>query len=160
MEDRIQRILDFLFVGAAVEGIRFGAGPQLLLSDSYEAAGRISGQIYINLSSGWRVFDTMPGSFPESEPERFHTSREEEWLALIGLRYKVIERAFISTGPTGLVLVFEDGNVFYMYGGDPKYESWTAGVAYSPPGEHWELICMPGGEIHEMAPDWYKEWRD
>ena len=145
----------FLLIGGRVEGIRFGAAPQLLIANSEHNVLELRGQIYINLSSRWCLYAGKPIEFPKFEEEIPELNELEELLIIIELRNKIISNAFILEETSGLVLEFDDGSIFYMHGNNDQFESWDVGVSLID--EHWKVISMPEGEIVGMIPNKYKK---
>jgi hypothetical protein len=154
IEDKMfcEAVLKYLCVGGQIEGIRFGAAPQLLISNS-----EIKGQIYVNLSSRWCVFNSLPLVLPESEDQIKELPEDEELIELCKLRYRTIQNIYLSESKPNLIIDFDDNSIFLMNGYDKSYESWQLGVAYD---QHWEVIAMPGGEITAFVPEQYKKHFD
>jgi hypothetical protein len=150
-----ESVLKFLCLDGQIDGIRFGPVPQLLISNSNKNSQSIKGQIYLNLASKWRIYNTKPNEFPELEHEISSMTEEEEISEICKLRLKTITNISLTDINPNLIIEFNDQTTFYMIGYDPQYESWQLGVAYNPPNEFWDVIAMPGGEITAFIPKEY-----
>ena len=132
-------LLHQLFVGASVYGVRFGA-LQLLC---YPPSG--SGELFINLSSAFQVFESRPTAFPASESEVPDQSEEEEILSLFALRAWEISQVEIVEPAGHLAVTFANGTVLYVNGNNPGPEPWHAGFnAFDRAQSIW-VIAISGG---------------
>lgn len=139
-------ILRRLFVGAVVNGVRFGL--LQLLFDNQSAVG----EPYLNLASQWRVFDQRPVHFPELGTLSNEETPEHEIARAVSLRHKRVSAVEVFFPWPHLVMTFTDGTVLFLNGKDTEYEPWTAGLAHAPPEQHTEVIACPGGELAFILP--------
>jgi len=143
---RAERVLRGLFVGAKVGGIRFGPIPQLLISDSPPGKPVIHGQVYLNLGSAWCIYPQRPAVFPRAETEIAEREEAEELRQLCELRETVIAGVELAPDAPDLAITFEDGRVFFISGRHDRYETWDAGIAFSPVAGTLVVAC-PGNEV-------------
>jgi hypothetical protein len=142
-----QSVLSPLLVGATVQGLRFG-----ILQLIFEPELTVPGEPYINLASAWSLYPARPDAFPENETDVADVSADEEILAAVSLRHKVVSTVEILEPWPHLVLTFSDNSVLYLNGKNDQYEPWTAGLAHAPPGEEVQVIACPGGELAFIFP--------
>ena len=82
-----ETVLQRLCGDSQIGGIRFGPVLQILLSPVDHVGDKpISGQVYLNLGSGWTVFDSRPAFFPNGEDELPEGSAEKQIQAICDLR--------------------------------------------------------------------------
>jgi len=145
-----ESILNRLMIGSSVTGLRFFT-PQLLL----DGPSDIRQEAFINLTSGWEVFDSLPTQFPEVIEEM---SLEEEEIKIHSLRGEEVKKIEILSPWPHLVTYFESGKVLYLNGKDDQYEPWTAGLSnFGIDSDNWLVVACPGGGIAVWAPDdWNK----
>jgi hypothetical protein len=133
-------LLQQLFAGATVSGARFGS-LQLLFQPS---SG--SGELFINLSSAFQVFESTPAAFPESESEVPDLSEEAEMLSLFSLRgYEATHVEIVEPGGH-LAVTFANGSVLYVNGNNAGPEPWHAGLNALDRTESIWVIAISGGE--------------
>ena len=139
-------LLNQLFVGASVNGVRFGS-LQLLF---YPASG--SGELFVNLSSAFQIFESRPAAFPESESDVPEQSQEEEILSLFELRGYEISQVEIVEPAGHLALTFANGMVLYVNGSNAGPEPWHAGLnAFDHKDSIW-VIAISGGRPFAYMP--------
>ena len=144
-------VLQRLCRDSQIDGIRFGPVLQILFShNNYEGDAPISGQVYLNLGSGWTVFDSRPAFFPKSEDELPKASAEKQIHAICDLRERAIVKVELGENEPHLILTLDDGRVVFVNGKHDMYECWDIGVAFS--GEMWKVIACPGGALAIWAP--------
>ena len=145
-------VLKRLCKGTQVDGIRFGPTLQILLSPCAIAPDSIKGQVYLNLSDRWTVFETRPDNFPKNENDLLEVSTEDEIQRIVALRERVIINVELGTSEPHLILTLNDGRVLFVNGKHGLYESWDMGVAYGSEKELWQVIACPGGGIAIWTP--------
>ncbi len=139
-------VLNRLMKGSSVTGLRFFT-PQLLL----EGPKDINQEAFINLTSGWLVFDSWPSSFPEDIAE---LPTEEEEAKIHKLRGEEVESIDIQSPWPHLVVSFKSGKVLFLNGRDEKYEPWTAGLTkFGNSDQYWLVVACPGGGLAIWAPE-------
>ena len=139
-------LLHQLFLGSSVYGVRFGA-LQLLF---YPPSG--SGELFINLSSAFQIFESTPAAFPESESEIPDQSQEDEMLSLFALRGYEVSQVKIVEPAGHLVVTFANDTVLYVNGNNPGPEPWHAGFnAFERTQSMW-VIAISGGRPLAYAP--------
>jgi hypothetical protein len=146
-----EAVLRRLCVGARIDGIRFGAIPQLLVTDHDGGQPPMLGQVYLNLGSTWTVFPERPPSFPVGEEALPDREEGEALRELCELRGAVIRDVELQHDAPDLALTFDDGRVFFMNGRHDHYEPWELGVAFAP-GERFLVVACPGNGIAIWAP--------
>lgn len=139
-------ILERLFVGAAVNGVRFGV---LQLQFDSPTTG---GEPYLNLASRWQVFNERPPQFPELGPPGSVETSEHELARAVTLRHKQVSAVEVLSPWPHLIMTFTDGTVLFLNGMETDFEPWTAGLAHTPPEQRTEVIACPGGELAFMLP--------
>jgi hypothetical protein len=148
------KVLKHLCIGSRIDGIRFGPVPQLLITDhDSECYKDIKGQVYLNLASKWCLYPKMPEQFPQTEDEITELNEEEELQLLCSIRLEKIENIHLDVDLPHLIIKFESGKVFFLYGFDKDYESWDLGVAFSGSMENWLVVAIPGGEVGVFCPE-------
>ena len=136
---------------AQIGGIRFGPVLQILIRHiNHEGDEPIYGQVYLNLGSSWKVFDSRPASFPNGEDELPEASTEEQIQTICDLRERTIVKAEIGEDEPHLILTLDDGRVVFVNGKHDLYECWNMAVAFS--GDMWQVIACPGGGLAIWAP--------
>ena len=138
-------VLRRLFVGATVNGLRFGV--LQLLFDAHEP-----GEPYLNLASNWRTFETRPPEFPdldqfESEPSDLEVARA------VTLRHKQVTSVEVLAPWPHLVITFTDETLLFLNGKDMQYEPWTAGLSNVPTKDQVQVIACPGGQLALLLPN-------
>jgi hypothetical protein len=150
MEERdrqfAESVLNRLFKESSVNGLRFFT-PQLLLDGPRD----ILQDGYINLTSEWVVFESVPSHYPDNFKE---LSQEKEELEIYKLRGQQVEKIEILSPWPHLVVHFKSGKVLYVHGKDEQYESWTAGLtSYGKDSDKWLVVACPGGGLAVWAPE-------
>jgi hypothetical protein len=146
-----EAVLQRLCEGSQIGGIRFGPVLQILISHiNHERDEPIYGQVYLNLGSSWKVFNSRPASFPKGERELPEASAEEQLHAICDLRERTIIKAELGENQPHLILTLDDGRVVFVNGKHDMYECWDMGVAFSRDG--WQVIACPGGGVAIWAP--------
>lgn len=140
-------VLNSLFAGAVVNGLRFGV-LQLLFDRQSDP-----GEPFVNLASHWQLFAERPERFPELSGTSAEESEECALLRAIAMRYKEVMSVEVLSPVPHLVMTFTDGSVLFVNGDDLTYEPWTAGLAHVPAELRTEVIACPGGEIAFILPD-------
>lgn len=139
-------VLNQLFIGSSVCGVRFGA-TQLLFSPS---SG--SGELFVNLSSAFQIFESSPEVLPGSESDVPDLSQEEEMLTLFALRGFEVEKVAIAAPDGHFVMTFKNGMVLYVNGNNEGPEPWHAGLnAFNRAESSW-VIAISGGQSLVYAP--------
>jgi hypothetical protein len=136
-----------LLIGASVNGLRFGT-----LQLIFEPEQNVPSEPYINLASAWTLYPSRPESFPENESDVPDITQDEEILAAVSLRHKVVASVEVLEPWPHLVLTFTDNTVLYLNGKNDRYEPWTAGLTYAPAGKETQVIACPGGELAFIIP--------
>src|SRR6266487_6461734 len=127
-----ETVLQRLCRDSQIGGIRFGPVLQILLSHTnHQGDEPIFGQVYLNLGSGWKVFDSRPAFFPNGEDELPEGSAEEQILAICDLRERPIVKCELGENEPHLILTLDDGRVVFVNGKHDMYECWDMGVAFS-----------------------------
>jgi hypothetical protein len=146
-----EAVLRRLCQASEVNGIRFGPVLQILLNHvNAEGEEPIFGQVYLNLGSSWKVFDSRPESFPNGEDELPQAPAEEQIRTICDLRERTIIKAELGEAEPHLILTLDDGRVVFVNGKHDEYECWDVGVAFS--GELLQVVACPGGGIAVWAP--------
>ena len=146
-----EMVLQRLCVDSNIGGIRFGPVLQILFSHTnHEGDDNISGQVYLNLSSSWKVFPSRPASFPSGEDELAEVSTDEQIQAICDLKERAIVKAELGEDEPHLILTMDDGRVVFVNGKHDMYESWDMGVAFGE--DIWQVIACPGGGVAIWAP--------
>jgi methionyl-tRNA formyltransferase len=139
-------VLNRLFKDSSVNGLRFFT-PQLLLDGPKD----IRQDGYINLTSEWEVFESVPAKYPESFKE---ISQEQEELEIHKLRGEEVEKVEVLSPWPHLVVHFKSGKVLYLNGKDEQYEPWTAGLTnFGNDSDQWLVVACPGGGLAVWAPE-------
>jgi hypothetical protein len=141
-----EAILRGLFVGASVNGLRFG-----VLQLIFEPVLTVQGEPYLNLSSNWRTYARRPNQFTEID-ELTGEDPEQETQRAIALRHKQVANVEVLSPWPHLVMTFTDGIVLYLNGKDLQHEPWTAGISNAPAGRELQVIACPGGELAFLLP--------
>jgi len=145
-------VLRRMCVGGHIDGIRFGPVLQILIAHTNHSNDEpIKGQVYLNLASSWKVFDSRPSSFPNGEEELPEISAEEEIREIIKLRERTIVDADLADHEPHLILTLDDGRIVFVNGKHERYECWQMGVAFS--GDVWQVVACPGGDVAVWAPE-------
>lgn len=147
-----EAILKRLCEGAQISGIRFGPVLQILVSDSDYAGEPLRGQVYINLSSSWKVFETRPVCFPNGEDELPEASQDEQIQTIVSIRERVITKVELGETEPHLILTLDDERIVFVNGKHDQYECWNAGIAFSGTEESWLIVACPGGNVAIWAP--------
>lgn len=144
-------ILQRLCKNAEINGIRFGPVLQILLASECLQNAPIKGQVYLNLSSRWKIFDSLPAQFPESEdlPEM---TNEEEMQTICSIRERIIKKVELGKNAPHLILTLDDERIIFVNGKDDQYESWDVGVAFGDVEQSWQVIACPSGELAIFLP--------
>ncbi len=145
-------ILQRLCKNAEISGIRFGPILQILLTSEPSQKFSIKGQVYLNLSSRWKIFDSRPSHFPESEEELTEMTNEEEILTIISMREKIIKKVELGKDSPHLILTLDDERIIFVNGKDEMYESWEIGIAFGHLEQLWQVIACPNGELAIWTP--------
>jgi len=146
-----EAVLRRLCENSEINGIRFGPILQILISHvNPEGDQPIYGQVYLNLGSSWKVFDSRPTSFPNGEDELPEASAEEQIQIICELRERTIIKAELGEDQPHLILTLDDGRILFVNGKHDMYECWDIGVAFS--GDYWQVIACPGGGVAIWAP--------
>ena len=146
-----EAVLRRLCKEAHIDGIRFGPILQILISHVNRVGDDpINGQVYLNLGSSWKVFDSRPASLPNGEEELPQATAEEQIQAICDLRECAIINAEICEKEPHLILTLEDGRVLFVNGKHDLYECWDMGVAFSV--DKWQVIACPGDDVAIWAP--------
>lgn len=146
-----EAVLGRLCEGSEINGIRFGPVLQILISHiNAEGEEPINGQVYLNLGSSWKVFDSRPARFPNGEGELHEMPAAEQIRTICGLRERAIIKAELGEAEPHLILTLDDGRVVFVNGKHDMYECWDVGVAFS--GEMWQVVACPGGGVAIWAP--------
>ena len=146
-----EEVLRRLCVGAQVDGIRFGAIPQLLITDHGSGKPPIEGQVYLNLGSDWQVFASRPERLPVGEEVLGHPEEAEALRRLCELREAEIRDVELASDAPDLILTFADGRVFFMNGRHVQYETWQVGVAFAQ-GPRFLVVACPGNNVAVWTP--------
>ena len=153
-----EAVLRRLCEGAQVDGVRFGPVLQLLISDHGSGKPPIRGQVYLNLSSQWALYEPS-GPLPSSGTQLPALTQDEALRVLCSIREKVIDKVELAADTPHLRLTLEDGSVLFVNGEDPQYEPWDLGVAFGDPSEVWMVVARPGGDLAIWAPQHFFESR-
>ncbi|MGE7766657.1 hypothetical protein [Peribacillus sp. NPDC096540] len=146
------KVLNFLCIGAKIEGLNF-YGLRLLLSESETNSNRINGQIYINIESQFCLFNSLPKSIPLTN-ELPNMDLIESLKILCELRLKQIVDVSLHDKSPHLFLTFETGEVLFIWGHDDKYESWQVGVIKtSIDDEDWDIVACPNNGLAIWGPE-------
>ena len=147
-----ESVLDRLCKGARIDGIRFGPILQILISDSDYEGEPLTGQVYLNLMSSWKVFDTRPTFFPNGEDELPEAPQDEQIQAIVSIRERVINKVELGETEPHLILTLDDERVVFVNGRDNQYECWNVGVAFNGAEEYWFVIACPDGNVAVWKP--------
>ena len=144
-------ILQRLCKNAEINGIRFGPVLQILLASEHSQKFPIKGQVYLNLSSRWKLFDFHPAKFPELEdlPEM---TNEEEIQTICSIKECVIEKFELGNDSPHLILTLDDKRIIFVNGKDDQYESWNLGIAFGDIEQSWQVIACPGDKVAIFLP--------
>ena len=145
-------VLQRLCKNAEIGGIRFGAVLQILLASEHSQEFPIKGQVYLNLSSRWKLFDSHPAKFPETENDLPEMTAEEEIQMICSIRERVISKVELGDAAPHLILTLDDGKVIFVNGRDDMYESWDVGIAFGGIEEAWQVIACPSNDIAIVTP--------
>lgn len=144
--------LERLCKGAQIGGIRFGPVLQILIGDSDYEGKPLKGQVYLNLGSSWRAFETRPVSFPNGEDELPEASQNEQIQAIVSVRERVIRKVELGETEPHLILTLDDERVIFVNGKHDQYECWDMGVAFDGNEEMWLVVACPSGGIAVWTP--------
>ncbi|MDQ0914613.1 hypothetical protein [Paenibacillus sp. V4I5] len=147
-----EKTLKFLCVGSQIEGIKF-YGTQILISESETNRSRIDGQIYLNIESRFKIFESYPEHIPNHEDELPYMDWIDGYKTLCELRLKRITDVKLGESIPHLFVYFHTGEVLFVFGHHNKYECWQLGVwNNSIKDEDWEVIAVPGNNIAIFTP--------
>ena len=146
-----EAVLSHLCVGAQVSGIRFGPVLQILI-DSVSGKPVVRGQVYINLSSTWKVYDSAPSVFPDNEEDLPELDVEEQIRLICSLREVLIAKVELGESQPHLIVTLEDGRVVFLNGRHEMYECWQSGASGGETSEMWMVVACPGGGVAVWAP--------
>ena len=130
--------LQSLLIGASISGVRFGAWQLLLHPTS------VSGELFVNLSSAFQVFETRPVTFPTAEQDVPEMTEEQEMLSLFSLRGYEVTNAEIINPHGHLVITFNSGAVLYVNGNNSGPEPWHAGLNAIDRADSIWIIALSG----------------
>jgi hypothetical protein len=147
-----EAVLSHLCVGAQVGGIRFGPVLQILI-DSVSEKPAVHGRVYINLSSTWKVYDSVPSVFPDKEEDLPELDAEEQIRLICSLREVPIAKVELGESQPHLIVTLEDGRVMFLNGRHEMYECWQSGASGGEPNEMWMVVACPGGGVAVWAPE-------
>lgn len=146
------RVLNFLCIGAKVEGLMFN-GIRILLSASDSNSERINGQISINIESGFNVFESIPKRLPLTNGMFIHDQIEAS-KKLCELRLKEIVGVALGEKIPHLFLTLNTGEVLFINGHHDMYESWQVNVLNTESDkEVWEIVAIPGDSLAVWSPE-------
>lgn len=145
-------VLERLCKGAQIDGIRFGPVLQILISSSDYEDGPTKGQVYLNLGSSWKIYETLPVSFPNGEDEMTEASQDEQIRAIVSIRERVIRKVELGETEPHLILTLDDDRIVFVNGKHDQYECWDMGVAFDGNEEPWLVVACPSGGIAVWAP--------
>ncbi len=141
-----ESVMNRLMKGSSVNGLRFFT-PQLLLDGPKD----IAQEAYINLSSEWDIFDSLPEKFPV---ECEDLTQEQEEIKLHQLRGEEVKEIKILSPHPHLVVHFESGKFLYMNGEGQVYEPWQAGLtSHGENSDTWLIVACPGGGMAVWCPE-------
>jgi hypothetical protein len=145
-------ILQRLCKNAGIDGIRFGPILQILLSPEHSKELPIKGQVYINLSSNWKLFDSYSTTFLEPIEDLPNMTAEEEIQVICSIRGRTIKNVELGNNSPHLILTLDNERTICVNGNNDKYESWDIGVAFGKFEDSWQVIACPGGEVSIITP--------
>ncbi len=146
------KVLKYLFEGNQIGGIRFGPIPQLLIDLGDNSKHNIHGQIYINMSSDWNIYESS-NDFPKIETDLFELDGVEEYHKLINIRNLQINKVELGIEFPHMILYLESGKIFFLSGFDQNHEPWQAGVALGKEDEYFYIVACPGNEYAVWCPE-------
>ncbi|MFD0698027.1 hypothetical protein ACFQZT_28535 [Paenibacillus sp. GCM10027628] len=147
LKEIAEKTLKYLCVGSYIEGINF-YGLKVIFSESDTNKNRLDGQIYLNIESRFIIYNTWPETFPQSEDEMPVSSWLEDSKRICDLRLKHVTNVKLGDSMPHLFIVFDSGEVLFVYGHHDKYESWQLGVLNNKfNNEVWEVVACPGDAI-------------
>lgn len=153
LKEIAEKTLKYLCVGSCIEGINF-YGLKVIFSESETNKNRIDGQIYLNIESRFIIYNTWPDVLPSSEEEL----PDQEWIdaakRICNLRLKHVVDVKLGESIPHLFIVFDSGEVLFVYGHHSQYESWQLGVLNNKfNNEVWEVVACPGDGIVTWVPE-------
>lgn len=144
----VETVLQRLCVGTQVVGARWFMGFTILIEPVPAEAYRPD--LLLLVESRFTVFPTRPAQFPDVQEDLPELSVEQSVLALIPLAGQRIVTAELGDPYSHLILTFESGQVLFVNGFHPLYESWTL---QDYPDHEWMVISLPGGDIASSTPE-------
>lgn len=150
----------YLFEGAWLRGVTFGA----ILQINFHAASHERGHIdsYINVNSGWAVVASATSKWPVFEEEPPGLPIGEQLALLYSLKEVDIVKVELLREPSHLTLHFADGRVLLISGYPLDVEVWEAGgrsSKYIGPG-NFVLIALADGDFATWCPEAFLEqWK-
>jgi len=146
-----EAVIRNLIVGTRIDAIRFRHDAFTILFDT-QTAHVAAGEIYLHLDSWWQIFESRPAEFPENPAEKFAVSHEEHLLSLYRLREHQIMHAELGQSGADLIISFDNENVLFISGRDPRYESWELGTAIHDAENSFMVVATPGGNVATWCP--------
>ena len=104
---------------------------QILIGDSDYGGEPLKGQVYLNLGSSWKVFETRPASFPNGEDELPEASQDEQIQTIVCIRERIINKVELGKTEPHLILTLDDGKVVFVNGKHDQFECWDIGIAFN-----------------------------
>lgn len=145
-------VLQLLLKNAEIGGIRCGPILQILFDSESSNEFPIKGQVYLNLSSRWTLFESRPSLFPESEDEMPEMTTQQEIQTISSIRERIIVQVELGENAPHLVLTLDNGKIIFVNGKNDQYESWNVGNAFCEIADAWQVIACPGGEVAIFTP--------
>jgi hypothetical protein len=152
-----QDFLNYLSVGAFVQGVRFYTpATQLLISNEADSMIGVNGLGCISLESPWTIYKDGNGSEP-ANLTRNDISKELDLLkTIIGQRLESFE---LFSNSHNMLLSFDNDYRLYMEADLDLLEPWMAGIFFDPhlqscylvPADLDSYVISAPTEVHEGA---------
>ncbi|MCU5462679.1 MULTISPECIES: hypothetical protein [Bacillus cereus group] len=150
-----ENVLKNLFIGAQVDGLRFGISPTdtKIHFTNFHDPVHYDGQLFINIETKWCLFNNPQKKYPSNEDEFDDYTENEEYKKIFEMRKQKVTNIQLGIENPHLIITLENGQIIYVNGFHEDYECWQAGVQ----SEQWLVVAAPGNEISTWTPDEFHE---
>lgn len=150
LKDKIiaEEILQKLFIGSQLDGVKFGVGPEAVLAYFAHYSNQEPDRLWVNIEV--MKMTLVPSSEKQEGflgKEIKEMNDEEAINLLLEIRREKVINVLLGSDFPHLFIKFESGKTLCINGDDDNYECWQAGDGYGFTGEKWLLIALPGNEL-------------
>lgn len=158
IEDRVfaEKVLKYLCIGTRIDGLQFALSPATtkIYLTNYDGADNVNGQIYLNIESKWKVYESKPLVFPTKEEDIEEFSEEEEYKQIFKIRREKIIDIKLADKSPHLIITLESKKILFVNGYHEKYECWQVGVHFLD--TDWLVVACPNNGIALWAASDFK----